>query len=158
MIEPRRCNVNCPYPKTRITLLDKRRSHFSKNKDHTSRYTTITPLQKRGSHFSINDDHTSPKTTITPLHELLADAMPCMQELAENNKRPWDRPITTLQVTLNNDLKHVPGEKMTLTSQEDLDLIRDIAEKRDKWRTFIADIRRGAAEAVRPNDHTSERL
>ncbi|GFS17664.1 hypothetical protein ElyMa_001501800 [Elysia marginata] len=78
--------------------------------------------------------------------------------LVENNKRPRGRPITTLPVTLNNDLKHVPGEKMTLTPQKDLDLIRDIAENRDEWRTFIAEIGRGAAEAVRSDDPTSERL
>ncbi|GFR70596.1 hypothetical protein ElyMa_002076400 [Elysia marginata] len=47
---------------------------------------------------------------------------------------------------------------MTLTSQKDLDLIRDIAENRDERRTFIAEIRRGAAEAVRSDDPTSERL
>ncbi|GFS01096.1 hypothetical protein ElyMa_002830200 [Elysia marginata] len=47
---------------------------------------------------------------------------------------------------------------MTLTSQKDLDLIRDIAENRDEWRTFIAEIRRGAAEAVRSDDPTSEQL
>ncbi|GFR66246.1 hypothetical protein ElyMa_005553800 [Elysia marginata] len=76
----------------------------------------------------------------------------------ENNKRPRGRPMTTLSVTLNNDLKHIPGEKMTLTSQKDLDLIRDIAENRDEWRTFIAEIRRGADEAVRSDDPTSERL
>ncbi|GFR88284.1 hypothetical protein ElyMa_006096600 [Elysia marginata] len=29
----------------------------------------------------------------------------------ENNKRPRGRPITTLQVTLNNDLKHVRARK-----------------------------------------------
>ncbi|GFR91332.1 hypothetical protein ElyMa_004325000 [Elysia marginata] len=76
----------------------------------------------------------------------------------ENNKGPRGRPITTLPVTLNNNLKHVPGEKIALTSQKDLDLIRDIAENRDEWRTFIAEIRRGAAEAVRSDDPTSERL
>ncbi|GFR71525.1 hypothetical protein ElyMa_005681400 [Elysia marginata] len=76
----------------------------------------------------------------------------------ENNKRPRCRPIATLSVTLNYDLKHVPGEKMTLTSQIDLDRIRDIAENRDEWSTFIAEIRRGAAEAVRSDDPTSERL
>ncbi|GFR88613.1 hypothetical protein ElyMa_000774300 [Elysia marginata] len=76
----------------------------------------------------------------------------------ENNKRPRGRPMTSLPVTLNNDLKHVPGEKMTLTSQKDLDLIRDFAESRDEWRNFIAEIIRGAAEAVRSDDPTSERL
>ncbi|GFS14848.1 aldo/keto reductase [Elysia marginata] len=44
---------------------------------------------------------------------------------------------------------------MILTSQKDLDLFRDIAENRDEWRTFIAEIRRGAAEAVR---QTMERI
>ncbi|GFR83751.1 hypothetical protein ElyMa_000655900 [Elysia marginata] len=76
----------------------------------------------------------------------------------ENNKRLRGKPITTLPVTLNNDLKHVPGEKITLTSQNDLDLIRDIAENRDEWRTFIVRIRRGAAEAVRSDDPASELL
>ncbi|GFR64201.1 hypothetical protein ElyMa_001916100 [Elysia marginata] len=76
----------------------------------------------------------------------------------ENNKRPRGRPITTLPVTLNNDVKHVPGEKLTLTSQKGLDLVRDIAENRDEWRTFIMEIRRGAAEAVRSDDPTSEWL
>ncbi|GFS14562.1 hypothetical protein ElyMa_003165600 [Elysia marginata] len=75
----------------------------------------------------------------------------------ENNKRPSGRPITTLPVTLNNDLKYVPGEKMTLTSQKDLDFIRDIAENRDEPRTFIVEVRR-AAEAVRSDDPTSELL
>ncbi|GFR82912.1 hypothetical protein ElyMa_004110600 [Elysia marginata] len=76
----------------------------------------------------------------------------------ENNKRPRVRPITTLPVILNNDLKLAPGEKMTLTSKKDMDLIRDIAENRDEWMTFTAEIRRGAAEAVRSDDPTSERL
>ncbi|GFR84345.1 hypothetical protein ElyMa_002415200 [Elysia marginata] len=58
----------------------------------------------------------------------------------ENNKRTKGRPIKKLPVTLNNDLKHVPAEKMTLTSQKYQDLIRDIAEKRDKWWTFMAEI------------------
>ncbi|GFR74128.1 hypothetical protein ElyMa_003883600 [Elysia marginata] len=74
----------------------------------------------------------------------------------ENNERTSGRPITTLPITLNNDLKHVPDEKMTLTSQKDLDLIRDIAENRDEWRTFIAEMRRGAAEAIRSDDPTSK--
>ncbi|GFR92471.1 hypothetical protein ElyMa_006201500 [Elysia marginata] len=74
------------------------------------------------------------------------------------NKRPRGRPITTHSVPLNYDLKHSPSEKMTLTSQKDLDLIRDIAENRDEYRIFIAEIRRGAAEAVRSDDPTSERL
>ncbi|GFS18388.1 hypothetical protein ElyMa_001520900 [Elysia marginata] len=58
----------------------------------------------------------------------------------ENNKRPRGRPITTLPVTLNKDPKYVPGKKMTLTSQKDLDIMRDIAENRDEWRTFIEEI------------------
>ncbi|GFR82608.1 hypothetical protein ElyMa_000631000 [Elysia marginata] len=74
------------------------------------------------------------------------------------NKRLRGKPITTLPVTLNNDLKHVPGKEMTVTSQKDLDLFRNIAENRDEWRTFITEIRRGAAEAVRSDDPTSERL
>ncbi|GFS12969.1 hypothetical protein ElyMa_006710700 [Elysia marginata] len=76
----------------------------------------------------------------------------------ENNKRPRGRPITTFPITFNNDLKHAPGEKMTLTSQKDLNLIRDIAQNRDEWRTFTAEIRRGAAKAVQSDDPTSERL
>ncbi|GFR78809.1 RNA-directed DNA polymerase from mobile element jockey [Elysia marginata] len=76
----------------------------------------------------------------------------------ENNKRPRGRPIITFPVTLNNDPKHVPGEKITLTSQKDLDFILDIAENRDEWMTFIADIRRKTAEAVRSDDPTSEQL
>ncbi|GFR96972.1 hypothetical protein ElyMa_002733800 [Elysia marginata] len=76
----------------------------------------------------------------------------------ENNKRPRGRPITTLPVTLYNDLKDVPGEKMILTSEKDLDLIRDIAENQDEWRIFIVEIRKGAAEAVPSDDPTSERL
>ncbi|GFS22410.1 hypothetical protein ElyMa_001615900 [Elysia marginata] len=78
--------------------------------------------------------------------------------VVKNNKRPGARLMKTLPVTLNNDIKHFSGDKMTLTSQKDLDFIRDIAENRDKWRTFIAEIRRGAAEAVRPDDPTNERL
>ncbi|GFR74989.1 hypothetical protein ElyMa_005767100 [Elysia marginata] len=42
--------------------------------------------------------------------------------------------------------------------KKDLDLIRDIAENRDEWRTFIVEIRRGAAEIVRSDDLTSKRL
>ncbi|GFS19108.1 hypothetical protein ElyMa_005023600 [Elysia marginata] len=57
-------------------------------------------------------------------------------QFVENNKRLGVRPITTLSVTSNNAL----------------DLIRDTAENRDEWRTFIAEIRRGAAEAVRSDD------
>ncbi|GFR73346.1 hypothetical protein ElyMa_002134600 [Elysia marginata] len=76
----------------------------------------------------------------------------------ENNKKPRGRPIITLPVTLNNDLKHVPSDKMTLTSQKDLALIQDFTENRAEWRTFIALIRRGAAEAVRSDEPTSELL
>ncbi|GFS22033.1 hypothetical protein ElyMa_001607300 [Elysia marginata] len=39
-----------------------------------------------------------------------------------------------------------------------LDLIRDIAENREGWGTFIAEIRRGEAVAVRRDDPTSERF
>ncbi|GFR73137.1 hypothetical protein ElyMa_002131000 [Elysia marginata] len=46
---------------------------------------------------------------------------------------------------------------MTSTSRKNVDLIRDIAESRDEWRTFIAEIRRGAAEAVRIR-HTVEQI
>ncbi|GFR80211.1 hypothetical protein ElyMa_005893100 [Elysia marginata] len=73
----------------------------------------------------------------------------------ENNKRPSGRPITTLPVTINNDLKHVPGEKMTLTSQKDLDLIRDIAENRDEWMTFIAE---KSLEEEQPKLHSQTTL
>ncbi|GFR68097.1 hypothetical protein ElyMa_000268300 [Elysia marginata] len=47
---------------------------------------------------------------------------------------------------------------MTLKSDKDLVFFRGTAENRDEWRTFITEIRRGAAEAVRLDDPTSERL
>ncbi|GFR96252.1 hypothetical protein ElyMa_002716100 [Elysia marginata] len=72
--------------------------------------------------------------------------------------RRGKKKTTKLPVTLNNDLKHIPGEKITLTSQKDLDLIQDIVENQEEWTTFIAEIRRGAAKAVRSEDPTSERL
>ncbi|GFR74658.1 hypothetical protein ElyMa_003898400 [Elysia marginata] len=75
-------------------------------------------------------------------------------QFVENNKRQRGRP-TILPFTLNNDLKHIPGKKMTLTSQKDLNLIRDITENREGWRTFIAEIR-GAGKAVWSDYPTSE--
>ncbi|GFR91045.1 B9 domain-containing protein 1 [Elysia marginata] len=47
-----------------------------------------------------------------------------------------------------------PTSDHRTANAKDLDLIRDIAENRDEWRTFIAEIRRGAAKAMRSDDPT----
>ncbi|GFS00585.1 hypothetical protein ElyMa_006402400 [Elysia marginata] len=112
-------------------------------------------------------DHKSDALTTEPRRSYWRVGLGIVSQAAANRastavNRDSDRQIISClrawSITLKNDTKHVPGEKMTLTSQKDLDLIRDIAENRDEWRTFIAEIRRGAAEAVRSDDPTSERL
>ncbi|KAK3744074.1 hypothetical protein RRG08_018703 [Elysia crispata] len=74
----------------------------------------------------------------------------------DNAKRARGRPITTLPMTLNNDLKILQNRSISLTSQKDLETIRKIAERRQEWTTFTADIKR-AAEAARSDDTPSGR-
>ena len=74
----------------------------------------------------------------------------------DNAKRARGRPITTLPLTLNNDLKRLQNRSISLTSQKDLDTLRKIAEIRQEWITFTADIKK-AAEAARSVDTASGR-
>ena len=66
----------------------------------------------------------------------------------DNAKRARGRPITTLPMTLNNDLEIMQNRSISLTSQKDLETIRKIAKRRQEWTTFTADIKK-AAEAAR---------
>ena len=72
----------------------------------------------------------------------------------DNAKRARARPITTLPMTLNNDLKILRNRSISLTSQKDLETLRKIAERRQERITFIADIKK-AAEAARSDDNPS---
>ena len=60
----------------------------------------------------------------------------------DNAKRARGRPITTLQMTLNNDLKILQNRSISLTSQKDLETLRKIAERRQERITFTADIKK----------------
>ncbi|GFR64503.1 hypothetical protein ElyMa_000179900 [Elysia marginata] len=72
----------------------------------------------------------------------------------DNAKRARGRPITTLPMTLNKDLKILQNRSISLTSQKDLETLRKIAERRREWITFTADIKK-AAEAARSDDTPS---
>ena len=61
-----------------------------------------------------------------------------------NAKRARGRPITTLPMTLNNDPKILQNRSISLTSQKDLETLRKIAERRQEWITFTADIKKAA--------------
>ncbi|GFR73533.1 hypothetical protein ElyMa_002139500 [Elysia marginata] len=74
----------------------------------------------------------------------------------DDAKRARGRPITTLPMTLNNDLKILQNRSISLTSQKDLETLRKIAERRQEWITFTADIKK-AAEAARSDDTPSGR-
>ena len=74
----------------------------------------------------------------------------------DNAKRARGRPITTLPMTLNNDLKILQNRSISLTSQKDLETLRKIAERRQEWFTFTADIKK-AADAARSDDTPSGR-
>ncbi|GFR60570.1 hypothetical protein ElyMa_001825000 [Elysia marginata] len=76
----------------------------------------------------------------------------------DNAKRARGRPIATFPMTLNNDLKILQNRStsLTCTSQKDLETLRKIAERRQEWITFTADIKK-AAEAARSDDTPSGR-
>ena len=57
----------------------------------------------------------------------------------DNAKRARGRPITTLPMTLNNHLKILQNQSLSLTSQKYLETLRKIAERRQEWITFTAD-------------------
>ena len=69
----------------------------------------------------------------------------------DNAKRARGKPITTLPMTLNEDLKILQNRSLSLTSQKDLETLRKIAERRQEWITVTADIKK-AAEAARSDD------
>ena len=71
-------------------------------------------------------------------------------------RRARGRPITTLPITLHNDLKRLQRKEIKLTTEKDLQMLRDKAKNRREWITFITEIRR-TAEAARPDDLASER-
>ena len=66
------------------------------------------------------------------------------------------RPVTTLLITLNNDLKRITGNNILLTSYKDLENLREIATNRQEWRVFCTEIKK-AAEAATSDDQASER-
>ena len=72
----------------------------------------------------------------------------------DNAKRARGRPITTLPMTLNNDLKILQNRSISLKSQKGLETLRKIAERKQEWITFTADIKK-AAEAARSDDTPS---
>ena len=74
----------------------------------------------------------------------------------DNAKRARSRPITTLPMTLNNDLKILQNRSISLTPKKDLETIRKIAERRQEWTTLTVDIKK-AAEAARSDDTPSGR-
>ena len=74
----------------------------------------------------------------------------------DNTKRARGRPITTIPMTLNNDLKILQNRSISLASKKkDLETLRKIAERRQEWITFTADIKK-AAEAARSDDTLRE--
>ena len=68
----------------------------------------------------------------------------------DNAKRARGRPITTLPMTLNNDLKILQNRSISLTSQKDLETLRKIAERRQEWITFTAAARSDDTPSGRP--------
>ena len=74
----------------------------------------------------------------------------------DNAERARGRPITTLPMTLSNDLKILQNRSISLTSQKELETLRKIAERRQDWITFTANIKK-AAEAARSDDTPSGR-
>ena len=72
------------------------------------------------------------------------------------NKRARGRPITTLPITLNNDLKRLQDNTIQLVTQKDLDTLKDTAQQRGEWSAFIAWIKR-TAEAAKSDDLASGR-
>ena len=73
-----------------------------------------------------------------------------------NTKRSRGRPTTTLPVTINNDLKKLHDNTLKLTSQTDLENLRNIAHNRREWIAFTTEIRR-TAEAAKSDDVASGR-
>ena len=62
----------------------------------------------------------------------------------DNAKRARGRQITTLPMTLNNDLKILQNRSIFLTPQKDLETSRKIVERRQEWITFTVDIKKAA--------------
>ena len=65
------------------------------------------------------------------------------------------RPLTTLPVVLNKDLKRVSDDKLQLTSLKDLEHLRSVAQNRQTWRKLTTTIRE-AAEASPSDDWDAE--
>lgn len=58
-----------------------------------------------------------------------------------------ERPITTLPVTLNNDLKSLKkGDR--ISSLSNLASLQDLTKNRDDWRALITEIKNTAKAAV----------
>ena len=74
----------------------------------------------------------------------------------DDAKQARGRPITSLPMTLNSDLKILQNRSISFTSQKDLETLRKIAERRQEWITFTADIKK-AAKAARSDDTPSGR-
>ena len=74
----------------------------------------------------------------------------------EQTKRTKGRPITTLPVTLDNDLKRLNDKSLRLTSYTQLENIKTIAQNRDEWTAFTTLIHK-TAEAAKSDDLDGER-
>ena len=71
-------------------------------------------------------------------------------------KRARGRPTTTLPTTLDSDLKLINDNTMRLTSNVDLENLRDTAQNRIEWKALTTMMRR-TAEAAKSDDLTSGR-
>ena len=74
---------------------------------------------------------------------------------SEPGKRSRGRPITTLPVTLNNDLRRYQKD-FSLTSNADLENLREVAQNRNEWFAFTTFLRR-TAEAAKSDESASGR-
>ena len=70
---------------------------------------------------------------------------------ATHGKKFRGRPLTTLPVVLNKDLSRLQENTLQLTTREDLEHLRCIAQNRQQWRELSTRIRK-AAEAPPSDD------
>ena len=74
---------------------------------------------------------------------------------ATHGKKFRGRPLTTLPVVLNKDLSRLQENTLQLTTREDLEHLRCIAQNRQQWRELSTRIRK-AAEAPPSDDWDAE--
>ena len=72
-------------------------------------------------------------------------------QFATHGKKFRGRPLTTLPVVLNKDLSRLQENTLQLTTREDLEHLRCIAQNRQQWRELSTRIRK-AAEAPPSED------